>query len=92
MKFFFYHWDMGIGLGLQFGLEADKYLFILQNQESINHFGRGDSFAIGGNIGAHVPGIGCKVYGAASVGACLTIPMVVNLVDVPVLTLVSTSV
>jgi lipid-binding SYLF domain-containing protein len=58
----------GLGLGLQFGLEVAEYIFILQTQESLDHFRRGGSFTIGGNVGAAVAGMGREAYGAASVG------------------------
>jgi lipid-binding SYLF domain-containing protein len=58
----------GLGLGLQFGLEVADYIFILQTQESLDHFMRGGSFTVGGNIGAAVAGMGREAYGAASVG------------------------
>lgn len=61
----------GIGLGLQFGLEVAEYIFILQTQESLNHFRSGGSFTIGGNVGAAVAGMGREAYGAASAsGTC----------------------
>jgi lipid-binding SYLF domain-containing protein len=58
----------GLGLGLQFGLEVAEYIFILQTQESLEHFMRGGSFTVGGNVGAAVAGMGREAYGAASVG------------------------
>jgi len=58
----------GLGLGLQFGLEVAEYIFILQTQESLDHFRSGGSFTIGGNIGAAVAGMGREAYGAASAG------------------------
>lgn len=59
----------GLGLGIQFGLEVAEYIFILQTQESLNHFRKGGSFTIGGNIGAAIAGMGREAYGAASVGS-----------------------
>jgi hypothetical protein len=61
-----------LGFGLQFGLEVAEYIFILQTQESLDHFKRGSSFNIGGNVGAAVAGIGREAYGAASVGNTCT--------------------
>jgi len=58
----------GIGLGLQFGLEVAEYIFILQTNEALDHFRRGGSFTVGGNVGAAVAGVGREAYGAASVG------------------------
>jgi lipid-binding SYLF domain-containing protein len=63
-------WDLGFGL--QFGLEVAEYICILQTQESLDHFKRGLSFNIGGNVGAAVAGIGREAYGAASVGNTCT--------------------
>ena len=61
----------GLGLGVQFGLEVAEYIFILQTPESLDHFRRGTSFTVGGNIGAAIAGMGREAYGAASVGhAC----------------------
>lgn len=63
----------GIGLGVQFGLEVAEYIFILQTQEALEHFKRGGSFTVGGNMGVAVAGAGREAYGAASVGgACGT--------------------
>ena len=58
----------GLGLGVQFGLEVAEYIFILQTQESLEHFRKGGSFTIGGNVGAAIAGVGREAYGAASVG------------------------
>lgn len=61
----------GLGLGLQFGLEVAEYVFILQSEEAMEHFRRGGSFTVGGNVGAAVAGLGREAYGAASVsGVC----------------------
>jgi len=61
----------GIGLGIQFGLEIAEYIFILQTQEALDHFKRGGSFTVGGNMGVAIAGVGREAYGAASVGgAC----------------------
>lgn len=62
----------GLGFGLQFGLEVAEYIFILQTQESLEHFRKGSSFNIGGNVGAAVAGMGREAYGAASVGNTCT--------------------
>ena len=59
----------GLGVGVQVGLEVASYIFILQTQESLEHFLRGGSFTVGGNVGASVAGVGREAYGAASVGA-----------------------
>lgn len=67
----------GLGLGLQFGLEVAEYIFILQTQEALEHFRRGGSFTVGGNVGAAVAGMGREAYGAASVsGVCGSISTV----------------
>ena len=58
----------GFGLGLQFGLEVAEYIFILQTQEAMQHFKRGGSYTVGGNMGIAVGGLGREAYGAASVG------------------------
>ncbi|GAX10889.1 hypothetical protein FisN_UnNu017 [Fistulifera solaris] len=61
----------GLGFGLQFGLEVAEYIFILQTQDALEHFRRGGSFTIGGNVGIAAAGIGREAYGAASIsGAC----------------------
>jgi lipid-binding SYLF domain-containing protein len=61
----------GLGLGIQFGLEVAEYIFILQTPEALEHFKRGGSFTVGGNVGAAVAGMGREAYGAASVsGVC----------------------
>lgn len=56
----------GMGLGIQFGLEVADYIFILQTEDSLDHFKTGGSFTIGGNVGAAVAGLGREAYGAAS--------------------------
>jgi lipid-binding SYLF domain-containing protein len=58
----------GLGLGLQFGLEVAEYIFILQTQEAMQHFKRGGSYTVGGNMGVAIGGLGREAYGAASVG------------------------
>jgi lipid-binding SYLF domain-containing protein len=58
----------GAGLGLQFGVEVAEYIFILQTQAALDHFKRGGSFTIGGNMGMAVAGVGREAYGAASLG------------------------
>lgn len=61
----------GLGFGVQFGLEVAEYIFILQTQEALDHFRRGGSFTIGGNIGIAAAGLGREAYGAASIsGTC----------------------
>lgn len=68
----------GMGLGLQFGLECAEYIFILQTSEALDHFRRGDSFTVGGNVGAAFAGLGREAYGAASVGVGCGNPDVVK--------------
>ena len=58
----------GLGLGLQFGVEVAEYIFILQTQEAMQHFKRGGSYTVGGNMGIAIGGLGREAYGAASVG------------------------
>lgn len=58
----------GLGFGLQFGLEVAEYIFILQTHEAMQHFRRGGSYTVGGNMGVAVGGLGREAYGAASVG------------------------
>jgi lipid-binding SYLF domain-containing protein len=59
----------GAGLGVQFGLEVAEYIFLIQTNEALEHFKRGEHFTIGGNMGAAIAGHGREAYGAASVGA-----------------------
>jgi lipid-binding SYLF domain-containing protein len=58
----------GLGFGIQFGLEVAEYIFILQTPEAMQHFRRGGSYTVGGNMGVAVGGLGREAYGAASVG------------------------
>jgi lipid-binding SYLF domain-containing protein len=61
----------GLGLGLQFGLEVAEYIFILQTQEALQHFRKGDSYTVGGNLGMAIGAMGRAAYGAASLeGTC----------------------
>ncbi|KAG7375033.1 Las17-binding protein actin regulator [Nitzschia inconspicua] len=60
---------MGVGLGLQVGLEVANYIFILQTKEALEHFQRGGSFTIGANVGAAFAGMGREAVGAASVSS-----------------------
>jgi lipid-binding SYLF domain-containing protein len=63
----------GLGLGLQFGLEVAEYIFILQTQEALQHFRKGDSYTVGGNLGMAIGAMGRAAYGAASLeGTCGT--------------------
>ena len=62
----------GGGFGIQFGLEVADYIFILQNQEALEHFRKGTNYTIGGNMGAAFAGIGREGYAAASVGSSPT--------------------
>ena len=57
----------GAGLGVQFGLEVAEYIFLIQTNEALEHFKRGEHFTIGGNMGAAIAGHGREAYGAASV-------------------------
>jgi lipid-binding SYLF domain-containing protein len=59
----------GLGLGLQFGLEVAEYIFILQTHDALEHFRKGNSFTVGGNMGLAFGGLGREAYGAASVGS-----------------------
>lgn len=59
----------GLGLGLQFGLEVAEYIFILQTHDALEHFRKGNSFTLGGNMGLAFGGLGREAYGAASVGS-----------------------
>ena len=60
----------GLGFGIQFGVEVAEYIFILQTEETLDHFRRGGSFTVGGNVGVAAAGLGREAYGAASVGGC----------------------
>ncbi|KAG7348773.1 Las17-binding protein actin regulator [Nitzschia inconspicua] len=60
---------MGVGLGLQVGLEVANYIFILQTREALEHFQRGGSFTVGANVGAALAGMGREAVGAASVSS-----------------------
>jgi lipid-binding SYLF domain-containing protein len=62
---------MGVGLGLQVGLEVANYIFILQTKEALEHFQRGGSFTLGANVGAAFAGMGREAVGAASVSSAL---------------------
>jgi lipid-binding SYLF domain-containing protein len=62
---------MGMGLGLQVGLEVANYIFILQTKEALEHFQRGGSFTLGANVGAAFAGMGREAIGAASVSSAL---------------------
>ena len=58
----------GLGIGLQFGLEVENFMFIIQTKEGMEHFKKGGNFVVGGNIGAAVVNCGREAYGAASLG------------------------
>jgi lipid-binding SYLF domain-containing protein len=62
---------VGMGLGLQVGLEVANYIFILQTKEALEHFQRGGSFTLGANVGAAFAGMGREAIGAASVSSAL---------------------
>jgi lipid-binding SYLF domain-containing protein len=61
---------LGLGVGLQFGLEVCDFVFIIQTTEGMDHFKRGGNFVVGGNIGAAVANCGREAYGAAILGIC----------------------
>lgn len=62
----------GMGFGIQIGLEVAQYIFILQSKEALEHFQRGGSFTLGGNVGLAVAGMfGREAIGAASVSSAL---------------------
>jgi len=61
---------LGLGVGLQFGLEVCDFVFIIQTPEGMDHFKQGGNFVVGGNIGAAVANCGREAYGAASFGVC----------------------
>jgi lipid-binding SYLF domain-containing protein len=61
---------LGLGVGLQFGLEVCDFVFIIQTPEGMDHFKEGGNFVVGGNIGAAVANCGREAYGAASFGVC----------------------
>ncbi len=62
---------LGLGVGLQFGLEVCDFMFIIQTTEGMVHFKQGGNFVVGGNIGAAVANCGREAYGAASLGICM---------------------
>jgi lipid-binding SYLF domain-containing protein len=62
---------LGMGLGLQVGLEVANYIFILQTKEALEHFQCGGSFTLGANVGAAFAGMGREAIGAASVSSAL---------------------
>jgi len=69
------HWNVGTWIWTTAWIGRPKYIFILQTQESLDHFRKGSSFNIGGNVGGAVPGMGREAYGAASVGnTCMKPP------------------
>ena len=62
----------GMGFGIQIGVEVAHYIFILQSHEALEHFQRGGSFTVGGNVGLAVAGMfGREAIGAASVSSAL---------------------
>ena len=63
---------VGMGLGVQLGVEVANYLIILQTREALEHFQRsGGSFTLGANAGAALAGIGREMIGAASITTAL---------------------
>lgn len=62
---------LGMGLGLQVGLEVANYIFIMQTKDALEHFQRGGSFTLGANVGAAFAGMGREAIGAASVSSAL---------------------
>mmetsp|Transcript_17384 Transcript_17384/g.19906 ORF Transcript_17384/g.19906 Transcript_17384/m.19906 type:complete len:236 (+) Transcript_17384:2-709(+) len=63
----------GMGFGIQIGVEVANYIFILQSKEALEHFQRGGSFTLGGNVGLAFAGMfeGREAIGAASVSSAL---------------------
>jgi len=59
----------GAGLGFQFGLEVADFIFVIQTNEALENFRRGNNYTFGGSVGATVGGVGREAFGAASVSA-----------------------
>ena len=48
----------GIGLGFQAGLQVSEYVMILNTQEAVNSFAKGNNVTLGGNLSAAIGPIG----------------------------------
>lgn len=56
----------GIGVGFQAGLQVSEYIFILNTQEAVNSFSKGNNVTLGGNLSAAIGPIGRSAEAAVA--------------------------
>ncbi|MBI4528385.1 MAG: lipid-binding SYLF domain-containing protein [Deltaproteobacteria bacterium] len=61
----------GIGLGFQAGLQVSEYVFILNTQEAVNSFAKGNNITLGGNLSAAIGPIGRSAEAAIAPQAAI---------------------
>ena len=61
----------GIGLGFQAGLQVSEYVMILNTQEAVNSFAKGNNVTLGGNLSAAIGPIGRSAEAAIAPQAAI---------------------
>jgi lipid-binding SYLF domain-containing protein len=61
----------GIGLGFQAGLQVSEYVFILNTQEAVNSFAKGNNVTVGGNLSAAIGPLGRSAEAAITPQAAI---------------------
>ncbi|MGH7853558.1 MAG: lipid-binding SYLF domain-containing protein [Candidatus Binatia bacterium] len=61
----------GIGVGFQAGLQVSEYVIILNTQEAVNSFAKGNNATLGGNVSAAIGPIGRSAEAAVAPQAAI---------------------
>ncbi len=61
----------GLGLGFQAGVQVSEYVIILNTQEAINSFSKGNNVTLGGNLSAAIGPIGRSAEAAVAPQAAI---------------------
>ena len=61
----------GLGLGFQAGVQVSEYVIILNTQEAVNSFAKGNNVTLGGNLSAAIGPIGRSAEAAVAPQAAL---------------------
>lgn len=61
----------GIGVGFQAGLQVSEYVIILNTQEAVNSFAKGNNVTLGGNVSAAIGPIGRSAEAAVAPQAAI---------------------
>jgi lipid-binding SYLF domain-containing protein len=61
----------GLGLGFQAGLQVAEYVIILNTQEAVNSFAKGNNITLGGNLSAAIGPVGRSAEAAVAPHAAI---------------------